>query len=114
MAVFVAGNGQQIKQAEQALALHTGTGRLWAVLMQLCNEDGDAAQLLVFEKALQQVPKSGEVWCEGARMCMNLYSKCFDLEAAETYVWFACRPCLVYRTTAWTQLVGVRGRTPGT
>ena len=79
----------QIKQAEEALSVHTGTGRLWAVLMQLRQADGDMAQLQVFQRALQQVPKSGEVWCEGARIAMNIYSIYFDLTSANAYLNFA-------------------------
>lgn len=78
-----------IEQAEHALTMHTGTGRLWAVLMQLRQADGDRAKLHVFERALQRVPKSGEVWCEGARIAMNVHSKYFDLHAATQYLNFA-------------------------
>lgn len=63
---------EAIKQAEAALKIHTGTGRLWAVLIHLhwLLKD-EAAQLRVFKEALNEVPKSGEVWCEGARIAMR-------------------------------------------
>lgn len=63
---------EAIKQAEEALKIHTGTGRLWAVLIHLhwLLKD-ENAQLRVFKEALQEVPKSGEVWCEGARIAMR-------------------------------------------
>lgn len=40
-------------------------GRLWAALIQLRHDDGEFYQIKVFKCALQAVPKSGEVWCEG-------------------------------------------------
>lgn len=63
---------QAIVQAEEALRIHTGTGRLWAVLIHLhwLRRD-EPAQLRVFKEALQEVPKSGEVWCEGARIALR-------------------------------------------
>jgi hypothetical protein len=50
-----------IKAAQEALLIHSGTGRLWAVLIQLKQSKGIAAQLKVFQRALREVPKSGEV-----------------------------------------------------
>lgn len=35
------------------------------------------------------MPKSGEVWCEGARIHLNPLSKAFDLETAGKYLGFA-------------------------
>ena len=43
----------------------------------------------IFIEALSQIPKSGEVWNEGAKLCMNPYSICFNLEEAEKYLNFA-------------------------
>lgn len=40
-------------------------GRLWAALIQLRHDDGESLQTKVLKCALQAVPKSGEVWCEG-------------------------------------------------
>ena len=40
-------------------------------------------------QALKEVPKSGEVWCEGARIHLNPLSKAFDLETAGKYLGFA-------------------------
>ena len=45
----------------------------------------DDPQLLVFQHALREVPKSGEVWCEGARIHMNPMSKHFSLTSAARY-----------------------------
>ena len=41
------------------------SGRLWAALIQLRHDDGELYQMKVLKCALQAVPKSGEVWCEG-------------------------------------------------
>ena len=77
------------KEARRALRVHRGTGRLWAVLIQLEHEHGIARQLSAFQQALLEVPKSGEVWCEGARLCLNPFSPCFDLDAARIFLDFA-------------------------
>jgi tetratricopeptide (TPR) repeat protein len=85
-------NGQierAIKEAREALKIHKRTGRLWAMLIQLLYIEGEEAQMRVFHEALLEVPKSGEVWCEGARIRMNpLYNK-FDLAKAKKYLTFA-------------------------
>lgn len=57
-----------MEEATQALQVHTGTGRLWALLIQLKEIEGQQEQLRIFKEALHEVPKSGEVWCEGARI----------------------------------------------
>lgn len=59
-----------VREAQEALAIHPGNGRLWAVLIQLKRREGPAEQWAVFNLALKEVPKSGEVWCEGARICV--------------------------------------------
>jgi len=78
-----------LKEAHQALKVHRGTGRLWAVLIQLEHAHGVRRQLGVFQQALLEVPKSGEVWCEGARICLNPFSECFNLKAAHNFLDFA-------------------------
>jgi tetratricopeptide (TPR) repeat protein len=75
--------------AEAALEIHSGAGRLWAVLVQLQQWKSDAAQQEALQKALKQVPKSGEVWCEGARIHLNPLSRLFDMSTAGTYLDFA-------------------------
>lgn len=55
-------------QAKESLLAHAGTGRLWAVYIQLKRPLGLAEQERGFQRALREVPKSGEVWCEGARV----------------------------------------------
>ncbi|EGG18811.1 hypothetical protein DFA_02550 [Cavenderia fasciculata] len=71
--------------AKESLKIHSGAGRLWAALIQLNQLKGYQAQLKVFKKALQFVPKSGEVWCEGARIALNNN----DLEKAKRFLEFA-------------------------
>jgi tetratricopeptide (TPR) repeat protein/type II secretory pathway pseudopilin PulG len=81
--------GRALRVARRALDVHRGTGRLWAVLIMLEHENGIERQLQVFQRALLEVPKSGEVWCEGARICLNPYSPCFSLEVARNFLDFA-------------------------
>lgn len=78
-----------IAKATHSLETHPGTGRLWAILIQLRHREGAAAQMAVFRMALREVPKSGEVWCEGARVRMNPLSPAFDLREARRYLDFA-------------------------
>ena len=77
--------------AQEALNIHRGTGRLWAALIQLCHDDGESYQMKVLKLALQAVPKSGEVWCEGARIHLNPFSPTFDLPAASRHLSYAAR-----------------------
>jgi tetratricopeptide (TPR) repeat protein len=60
-----------LREARAALENHRGTGRLWAMLIQLHGVLGhNDDQVRVFKEALHEVPKSGEVWCEGARIML--------------------------------------------
>lgn len=68
------------------MQIHRGTGRLWAVLIQLMQFHGESAQLRVFKAAQEEVPKSGEVWCEGARIFLNPLSKHFNLDIAQRFL----------------------------
>jgi len=78
-------------EVDAALKLHSTTGRLWAVKIQLTHilnvaeGKGTEEQISVFIEALQNVPKSGEVWCEGARIA--IYSK--EFSKARRYLDFA-------------------------
>ena len=104
-----------IEAADSALEFHSGTGRLWAILIQLCHrvewvsksegEEGEAARVKwgpfsghsisqhsALVRALREVPKSGEVWCEGARAHLNpLFAGKFDLARAMRYLSFAAQ-----------------------
>mmetsp|Transcript_11868 Transcript_11868/g.13801 ORF Transcript_11868/g.13801 Transcript_11868/m.13801 type:complete len:1213 (-) Transcript_11868:1358-4996(-) len=77
-----------LEEAKSALEIHCGTGRLWAIRVQLTHIHGPDQQRLVFREALKQVPKSGEVWCEGARVHLHPLSPHFDLETASRYLDF--------------------------
>jgi hypothetical protein len=75
-----------------ALELHQGTGRLWSTLVQLSQvTGGDLAQNAALVQALNAVPKSGEVWCEGGRIHLNPFSDTFDLDRARRHLSFATR-----------------------
>ena len=80
-----------IALAEEALKIHRGTGRLWACLVQLKSIVGPDAQFDILQSALTEVPKSGEVWCEAARLVLNPTSPYFNLRAAKLYLEFAIR-----------------------
>lgn len=81
-----------IELAKLALQLHSGTGRLWASLVHLHHfKEGEAAQFESLKKALNAVPKSGEVWCEGARIHLNPFSCSFDISSARKHLAFATK-----------------------
>eukprot|EP01129_Flabellula_baltica_P016799 TRINITY_DN9119_c0_g1_i1.p1 TRINITY_DN9119_c0_g1~~TRINITY_DN9119_c0_g1_i1.p1 ORF type:complete len:809 (+),score=179.45 TRINITY_DN9119_c0_g1_i1:70-2496(+) len=78
-------------EVRKALKIHNSTGRLWALYIQLTHllrfeEPGKFKKPLeVFVKALETVPKSGEVWCEGARLAIHSG----HFEKARQYLEFA-------------------------
>lgn len=81
-----------IALSQKALQQHSGTGRLWASLIQLRHlADVEEAQFESLALALNAVPKSGEVWCEGARIHLNPFSRTFDLERASRHLFFATK-----------------------
>lgn len=74
------------------LEIHSGTGRLWACLVQLEQySGGDRIQQLTLRRALNAVPKSGEVWCEGGRIHLNPFSATFDVDRARRHLHFATK-----------------------
>jgi hypothetical protein len=80
-----------IMLAQKGLLEHSGTGRLWATLVQLRHDDGEEHQMKALKKALRAVPKSGEVWCEAARIHLNPFSQCFDLDITTKHLDFATK-----------------------
>lgn len=71
-----------LKDVQAALDVHPSTGRLWAAFVQLTHlvnvqraqKDGGydfQLQTAAMLEALRHVPKSGEVWCEGARVAIH-------------------------------------------
>jgi tetratricopeptide (TPR) repeat protein len=78
--------------SQQGLEQHSGTGRLWASLIQLRHfSGGERAQFESLKNALNAVPKSGEVWCEGARIYLNPFCHTFDLQRASRHLFFATK-----------------------
>jgi len=85
-------HSRAIELAEQGIALHSGTGRLWSSLVQLRRfDEGEAAQFDSLRLALNAVPKSGEVWCEGARIHLNPFARTFDHQVARRHLTFATK-----------------------
>ncbi|CAJ1385642.1 unnamed protein product [Effrenium voratum] len=79
-----------VSTAMCALELHPATGRLWSALVALHHSgEGASAALETFKKAAQEVAKSGEVWCEGARIFMNPLGPHFNLQRAGKCLEFA-------------------------
>jgi len=78
------------RRGKLALRHHGTTGRLWAtVVQQLRQSATNTAIQGAFKRALREVPKSGEVWCEGARARLSPISITFNLSAAQTALNFA-------------------------
>ena len=84
----------------RALRHHSAAGRLWSSVIQLTHQFvrmggvtrrlyGSSAALQVFYTALFFVAKSGEVWCEGARIFLNPISKHFNPLNAQRCLHFA-------------------------
>jgi tetratricopeptide (TPR) repeat protein len=79
-----------------SLQVHFATGRLWATLIQLQHARAKTAEdfdevYITFNKALKEIPKSGEVWCEGARLALSSHpsNRHFNFSNAESYLRFA-------------------------
>ena len=81
---------------KESLTQHFATGRLWATLIQLqharakTKEDFEETYV-TFIESLNEIPKSGEVWCEGARLFMNNHpeNKYFNTDTAQKFLDFA-------------------------
>ena len=69
--------GCAVRIVAEALQAEGGNGRLWALLVQLLQPKG--LELRAFRLGLQCAPKSGELWCEGARLRLNPQSRYFEL-----------------------------------
>lgn len=74
-----------------ALKTHNGSGRLWAFRVQLEAFNSTESQIAVLKNAIQAVPKSGEVWCEAARIALNPQTEYFSLRSAKQFLEFAYR-----------------------
>jgi hypothetical protein len=80
-----------VQAVAEGLKIHSGSGRLWAFRVQLAAFAGVEDQVAALRNAVRAVPKSGEVWCEAARVCLNPLSRYFNLAAARRYLEFAHR-----------------------
>lgn len=84
---------QALCVAKEAVSKYPSTGRLWASLIQLLHSDkgsiSEDLQFKAFLLAVQEVPKSGEVWCEGGRLSLNPFTRHYDLNKAEVYLTYA-------------------------
>ena len=78
---------------KEAVSKYFSTGRLWASLIQILHTDtssiSQGIHFKAFLLAVQEVPKSGEVWCEGARIRLNPFSQFYNLSKAEEYLNYA-------------------------
>ena len=105
--------------ARQALSVHPGAGRLWSTLIHIChrfecmcalqsddmNRQGIPSKEVVLLHALSRCPKSGEIWCEGARNHLNpLLSDSFDLSTAQRHLCFAAQFTPQYGDTFFEML----------
>ncbi|CAG9336290.1 unnamed protein product [Blepharisma stoltei] len=79
--------------AKDSIVKYSNTGRLWSALIQLQHTDRKLIEQKLHFKgfllALKEVPKSGEVWCEGARLRLNPFTEYYDLDSAEDYLNYA-------------------------
>lgn len=88
--------------ARDALSVHPGAGRLWSLLIHLAhrceclqfdfNSIDIPSKRMALLCALSRCPKSGEIWCEAARIHLNpLLLDSFDLTLAQRYLGFAAQ-----------------------
>mmetsp|Transcript_25355 Transcript_25355/g.24712 ORF Transcript_25355/g.24712 Transcript_25355/m.24712 type:complete len:129 (-) Transcript_25355:340-726(-) len=80
----------------ESLEIHSAKGRLWATLIQLKHARAEKKEDFkevyeTFIYSLQEIPKSGEVWCEGARLFTSNHpnNQYYDLQKAKRYLEFA-------------------------
>ncbi len=77
----------------QLVVNNRGAGRVWSSMIQLLHQYilyqdlivrscGPSLAFCIFVYSLQFVAKSGEVWCEGARIFLNPCSSLFSLKNA--------------------------------
>jgi len=85
-----------ITMCENALNVHVGTGRLWALLISLKHQESARENFVStsncstpLKSSLKEVPKSGECWCEGARLYLNPFHPSFSVEKAAAFLQFA-------------------------
>eukprot|EP00768_Dysnectes_brevis_P007984 gnl/Dysnectes_brevis/6999_a11345_212.p1 GENE.gnl/Dysnectes_brevis/6999_a11345_212~~gnl/Dysnectes_brevis/6999_a11345_212.p1 ORF type:complete len:637 (-),score=152.28 gnl/Dysnectes_brevis/6999_a11345_212:118-2028(-) len=72
-----------IAAADHAIERFPNTGRLWAARVSLAQSEGEERQSELLQQALLGCPKSGEVWCELARVRLNPLNKRFSASKAK-------------------------------
>jgi hypothetical protein len=79
--------------ALEALELQPAFGRLWSALatVEHGSANGIDAAMNICHQASKEVPKSGEVWCEFARVFLNPLGAAFHLDRAHKSLQFALR-----------------------
>ena len=75
-------NETATRLAKRALRVHSGTGRLWAMLIQLQHSNGPRTQFKVLRRALEEVPKAVRFGVRLQELHMDPLSKYFDLGRA--------------------------------
>eukprot|EP00825_Cyclidium_porcatum_P031062 TRINITY_DN3285_c0_g4_i3.p1 TRINITY_DN3285_c0_g4~~TRINITY_DN3285_c0_g4_i3.p1 ORF type:complete len:338 (-),score=51.24 TRINITY_DN3285_c0_g4_i3:284-1297(-) len=90
-----------LEVTKQSLKSHPLIGRLWAQLIQILHimeiqkviNNYQIANLdeayKIFIQAIHQVPKSGEIWCEGARLCLNPFGSKYNIDQANKFIQFS-------------------------
>ncbi|OHT15793.1 hypothetical protein TRFO_13800 [Tritrichomonas foetus] len=75
---------KSLEVVKQGLQLHQNNGRLWALRVQL--ETNKSSQVAILKEAVLNAPKSGEVWTEAARICLNPLSEYFSMKSARFFL----------------------------
>lgn len=78
-----------LTEVQNGLEKHPNSGRLWGLYIMLLSQMGHEEGYEAFKKAVFTIPKSGEIWNEGAKIHMNPLSPHFNLELARKYIEFA-------------------------
>lgn len=81
---------------KESLELYSAKGRLWALLIQLQHQRARTKEDFVqvhetFRIAVNEISKSGEVWCEGARLYLTQHeaNPYFNISTAMKFLDFA-------------------------
>lgn len=81
---------------KDALTQYSAKGRLWALLIQLQHQRAKTTADFqevheTFRTAVNEISKSGEVWCEGARLYLSASNQnpFFNVDKAMSFLDFA-------------------------
>jgi len=89
--------------AKNAIKIHVEKGKLWALLLQIQHAKQISGEIAyeTFVDAIRRLPRSGEIWCEGARLFMSPKFIKFDLQKSRKCLDFAihftprCGDCFI-------------------